>query len=58
MCLEVMEIERLVVLLWRPPFFNPSRRKDLTQNPLDADRLGLHCGKDRTRNHSQLHLLH
>ena len=55
-CLEVMETQRLVALLWRPPFFNPSRRRDLTQNPPDADRLGVCRRRDRRGNSVQPHL--
>src|SRR2546425_757664 len=42
-----MEIPSLVVLIRRLPFPNPSRRRNKTQNPPDADRLGLRRARAR-----------
>jgi len=50
---ESLQTQRRAALLWPLPFLNPSRRKAKTQNPPDADRLGLYRRKDRTWNPSQ-----
>jgi hypothetical protein len=38
-----------VVIMTGSPSSNPSRRRNNTQNPPDADRLGLRCARDTKR---------